>query len=120
MFIFAKVDENTEKTRNELFTFYHGEFIKALQTFGYSKQPPSLKDFHDEFNKRKPFEVLFIICFAPYSFMDLETTHADSFFNADLEKKRNFKKSLFNHPVCTSVLKKALKKWEEMGCLDIE
>lgn len=95
----------------ELIMFYHQEFMKALKTFGYLKSPPSLLDVNAELLKHGAMSILISICFIPFSCVDLGKMTWDDLLGNDIERSRNLKKSLYEHPICQMLLKKEMKSW---------
>jgi hypothetical protein len=114
----VKMDENGDVPKDELITFYHQEFVRALTTFGYSKPLPSLLDLNIELLKHGKLNVLLTICFMPFSFVDWQTTKVEELFAVNTEKSRNIRKQLFEHPICKKIIQNELKSWWNKGWLD--
>lgn len=117
MFSVVKRDEEGNLPAEELIMFYHQEFVKTLKTFGYLKSPPSLLDVNVELLKHGAMSVLLSICFIPFNFVDWENMTAEDMLGNDSERSRNFKKSLYEHPVCKMLLQKEMKSWIHKGWL---
>lgn len=115
MFGLVKRDEDGEIPTGDLIMFYHQEFVSALQTFGYMKSPPTLLDVNIELLKHGGINILMLICFIPFSFVDWSKMTADDVLATDGDRSRNFKKKLYEHPTCKKLLQKEMKSWVHKG-----
>lgn len=113
----VKRDENGEIPFEELIMFYHQEFVKALKSVGYLKQPPTLLDLNCEILKHGRLIVVINICFIPFSFIDWSKMQAEDLMGDGSDKSKEFKRQLYNHPVCKAVIQKNLKSWIYKGWL---
>ena len=105
-------------SKEELIMFYHQEFVNALKVFGHTHLPPTLLDLNLELLKHGKFSVFMGICSTPFGFIDSKTMDINDLFEAHSEKSINFRKKLFEHPVCKSILQRDLKTWLHKGFLD--
>lgn len=119
IFGMVKMDEDKNYPKEELITFYHQEFVKALTIFGYTKPPPTLLDINLEIMKNGKLNVLLAICFAPFAFIDWQTTTVDELFTTDSEKSRSVRRKLFEHPDCKALIQRDMKSWLHKGWLEI-
>lgn len=111
----VKRDENGALPFDELILFYYREFVNALTAFGYMKPPPSLLDFNVELLRHGAINVLLSICFTPFSFIDWDKMSVEDMMGNDSERSKNFKKSLYEHPICKMLLQKEMKSWVNKG-----
>jgi hypothetical protein len=115
MFGIIKRDADGNIPSEEIVMFYHQEFIKALKSFGYLKPPPSLLDLNIELLRHGAVNVLLMICFIPFSFVDWNTMTAEDIMGNDSDRAKNFKKKLYEHPICKKLLQNEMKTWVHKG-----
>lgn len=116
MFSMVKMDEKISK--EQLIVFYHQELVTTLKTFGYSLSPPTLLDLNLELLMHGKISVFMGICYTSFAYIDTETMDINDLFEAHSEKSINFRKKLFEHPVCKSILQRELKTWLHKGFFD--
>lgn len=115
MFGVVKLGEDGDLPIQELILFYHQKFVEALKVLGYMKPPPTLLDLNVEMLKHGAIQVLLGICFTPFSFVDWSKMSVEDLMANDSERSKNFKKSLFNDPICSMILKRDMKSWVHKG-----
>lgn len=116
MFGIVKRQEDGDLPTEDLVVFYHAKFVKALKLLGYMKPPPTLLDINVELLKHGAFSMLMAICFTPFSFVDWSKMRIeDMMATGNDERSKNFKKSLYKHPVCAMILKKEMRSWVYKG-----
>jgi hypothetical protein len=113
----VKRDEDGELPAEELIMLYHQEFVKALKLFGYMKSPPTLLDLNVELLKHGAIACLTSICFVPFAFIDWSKTTVEDMMGDDSDRNKNFKISLYEHPIVKKLLKRELKSWLHKGWL---
>ncbi|XP_037030046.1 uncharacterized protein LOC119069927 [Bradysia coprophila] len=112
-------DENGDIPYDDVIVFYHQEFVKTLNTFGYTEPIPSLIDLNVELIRHGRTNVLMLIIFVPYGYIDWTTTRMEDFMgtNENDEKAKMFKKSLYNQPICKAIMQRTLKSFLHKGWL---
>lgn len=115
MFGLIKRDEDGDLPSDEIIMFYHQEFVSALKTFGYTKAPPTLLDLNIELLRHGAVGVVSQICLIPFSFVDWGKMSIEDMMGSDGEKSRNFKRSLYEHPICRQLLQREMKNWVHRG-----
>lgn len=113
----VKRHENGELPMEELIMFYHEEFVRTLKAFGYMKPPPTLLDVNVELLKHGAVNVLLMIFFIPFSFVDWSKMSIDDMMATDNDRSKNFKKNLYNIPACKMLLQREMKSWVHKGWL---
>jgi hypothetical protein len=96
--------ENRAKYRDDYIMYYHSEFVKALKSYGYLKNPPSLLDLHVELLKNGIIEAIVLICFIVFQFIDWTTIKPETAF--DPEKMNEFKRICFKSPEYRKIVEK--------------
>lgn len=111
-----KRDEYGEIPFEEIIVYYHQEFVKTLETFGFSKYIPSLIDLNVELLKHGRTNVLMTIAFVPFAIINFENVGVEEMFGTT-EKSKNFRKSLYNSPTCKAFMQRTLKSFARKGWL---
>lgn len=102
--------ENRQKHREDYIKYYHDEFVKALKSYGYTKEPPSLLDLNIELLKCSPLEVLIVICFTSFLLNDWSSVDQENFSFSNMDKEK-----IFALPECQKIIKAELKRLFYMG-----
>lgn len=113
MFGLFKRSENGELPTDEIIYYYHEEFVKALETLGFVKPPPSLVDLDNELSKHGTLIVLFALIAIPLLLADWETMKIEDMLGSGDDK--DFKRKLYELPVCRQILQREMKYWLEKG-----
>lgn len=112
LFRFSETDNSIKE---EMIVFYHQELVKALNSIGYMKTPPSLLDVNVELLKHGAINIAIWINYFPFLFIDWSTMSVEDMLGNDSEKSRNFKKNLYNSPVMQKLIQKEMKLWMFKG-----
>lgn len=112
-------DENGNMPYEDIVCYYHEEFVKTLNRFGFEKYIPSLIDLNVELIRHSRVTVLMSITFFPISFVDWTTTRLEDIILADGndEKAKTFKKSVYNGPICKALMQRSLESFVHKGWL---
>ncbi|CAO1300838.1 unnamed protein product [Diamesa serratosioi] len=118
-YAFAMVRRPDQGTSNndELLMYYHQEFVGALKQCGFKKSPPSLLDLNVELLQHGAINTIIWICFLPFSFADWANLNVMDIMGNDHERTRSFKKTLYNNPICKSLLLNEMNSWIAKGWL---
>jgi hypothetical protein len=111
----CRLTDANDSIKDEMVVFYHHELVKALNSIGYMKAPPSLLDLNVELLKHGAMNIAIWINFFPFLFIDWSTMSTDDMMGNDSEKSRNFKKSLYNSPILQKLIQKEMKTWMYKG-----
>ena len=112
MFGIVNRDKDGEIPTSDLVMFYHEEFVKALKTFGYMSSPPSLLDLNIELLKHGAMNMLTMICFLPFSFIDWSTFKVEDMIGNDT---KDFKIKMYDHPIVKRLLQREMQSWIHKG-----
>jgi hypothetical protein len=117
MFGVVKRDSEGELPTEELTAYYHQEFVEALKSFGFMKKPPSLLDLNIEILENGALKVLHGICFSPFQFIDWSKISPEDMMGNDIERRKKFKRALFENPMCAKIIQREIRTWELKGWL---
>lgn len=114
-----KRDDDGNVPLEDMVVFYHQEFVGTLNILGFSKSIPSLIDLNVELLRHGHTNVLMMIVFIPFAFIDWETAKMEDYFGVDVEddRTRNLKKNLYNNPKCKAVMQRTLRSFTHKGWL---
>lgn len=107
--------DGNDSIKEEMVVFYHQELVKALNSIGYMKAPPTLLDINVELLKHGAMNIAIWINFFPFLFIDWSTMSTDDMMGNDSERSRNFKKNLYNSPMLKKLIQKEMKTWMYKG-----
>lgn len=95
-FVKRDSDGNLSLPTEELTAFYHQEFVKALKSFGYMKNSPSLLDLNVEILQNGALKVLHGICLSPFQFVDWSKMSPEDMMEATASEAKTSRKLYLN------------------------
>ncbi len=107
--------ENRLKHRDDYIMYYHTEFVKALKSFGYLKNTPTLLDLHVELLKCGFLETILIICLTLFGFIDWSDVDPKDMGNP--ETSRKLKVTAYNKDQYRKLIQQELPRLLNKGLL---
>jgi hypothetical protein len=109
--------QTEEIEMSKVVSYYHEEFVKALQEFGHLKTIPTLLDLNVEILRHSIASMLIEMIFIPAFFIS-RVSSDDIIASNEVEKRFLHKIKILNSPECKKSIQKSLKSWLEKGYLE--
>lgn len=106
-------DDVRVNNKDEILQSYHQSFVKTLEKFGYTYKIPTQHDLKLEMLKNQFIEVIIVICYLPYTYLDF-AKEKGIFGQSSVEVR----KQLFKNPEYQKNVKKILPDLLLKGALD--
>lgn len=108
-------DEDRLKRRDEIIAYYHSEFTKMLEKFGYIRAIPTLLDLNQLLLIHGGMEVLKCIAFKIFFYADAAGTQVNEMISSPESEK--FKIAIYNDPRYRKFIDAELPRLVQMGFL---
>lgn len=103
--------------RDEIIHHYYEEFVKSLENIGFMMKPPNILDLNIELLKNGFIEVMIVVCFLPFDYLDIHNSNADVAFENGIEGLI-MRKALYQDPLYKLMVTKVISNFLYKGFIN--
>ncbi|GAB0088786.1 LOC111597534 [Sergentomyia squamirostris] len=115
--LYAIGDEVSRKRRKEIVLIYQRSLSEYLSRLGCSKKPPTLMDLNIDMLQKGTIEILWLVCFLPFSAIDFTTLDMESLTNPTPETMAKLRRTMYSNSNVVKMLKENLPELVFKGIL---